>query len=69
MLHKPKEKYKSLDSTKTKKELLLIKKYRPILNIQSDSICAKVLTWLCVFLCVRSLDDLLVYNNRLLFPV
>ena len=32
-------------------EMLLIKKYRPSLNIQSDSIRAKVFTWLCVSLC------------------
>ena len=32
-------------------EMLLVKKYRPSLNIQSDSIHAKVFTWLWVFLC------------------
>ena len=32
-------------------QMLLIKKYRPSLNIQSDSIRAKVFTWLCVSLC------------------
>ena len=32
-------------------EMLLIKKYRPSLNIQSDSIRAKVFTSLCVSLC------------------